>query len=127
MTKYSLADRTIAIDGKPALRLSIVTDADNRRGIEPPQADELIRKIVGLLNEGDEIRASLTELTDWMRDNTSPLDQNTPHESLVRAMKLLGTWPETKPGLHADHCPAGRSPRTAGAPCICHVRGTGHP
>jgi len=54
MTKYTLADRKLSIDGKAALQLSIIYDEDNRRSIEPPQADALIRKIVSLLNDDDQ-------------------------------------------------------------------------
>lgn len=52
MTTYKLEPgRTIAINGRPAVYLTIVTSKESgMRGIEPADADALATRIVALLN-----------------------------------------------------------------------------
>ena len=37
-----------------------------------------------------DLESNLRALLDWCRDNTSPLDANSPHALLVKACKVLG-------------------------------------
>jgi hypothetical protein len=48
--KFALQDRCIVIDGAKTLRIDIIHDEDNKRAIEPAEADELMRGMVALLN-----------------------------------------------------------------------------
>lgn len=50
MSTYTLQDRTIHVNGKPALTVGIYRDESKGFGISPADADGLIRKIVELLD-----------------------------------------------------------------------------
>lgn len=86
--QYSTHDRCIVRDGEKLLRVSIITDENGNRAIQPTEADALIREIANALNAPES-----EKYNGWTNRETwalkSHLDNTEGSQAWLREIALL--------------------------------------